>query len=147
MLNKETASKFFSGAQNMRVAMRHITCPKGFCLVVEDDEHISKYLIKVLTKFGMETKVVDNSKDALEVLDKNAASIICAIVDLNLETKEAGKQVVDNLENQHRNIPYVVYTGDMSRETRLKKEYPHINVAIKGRNNTQILLQHLGLVT
>ena len=84
MINKDTASKFFRGAHNLRVVMRQVSCPNGFCLIIEDDENVAQYLIKVFSKLGMESKVVDNSIDAMEVISRDSKHIICAIVDLNL---------------------------------------------------------------
>ena len=145
MMNKKTVSDFFEGSQRTRVALRQITCPDGFCLIVEDDPNIARYLQKILKTKKINSKVTDNSNDALYTIAEKSLSIICAIVDLNLEQKGLGRKIIDEFEYRHRNIPYVVYTGERDKETVLKKLYPHINVAIKGRNNTQILLNALGI--
>jgi len=144
-MNKKTISDFFSSSQHTRVALRQATCPDGFCLVIEDDAHVAQYLQKILESKHIKSKVIDNSIDALDILHEENISIICAIIDLNLEQKDSGKKIVEEFESNHRNIPYVVYTGDTVRESQLKRKYPHINVAIKGRNNIQILLNALGI--
>jgi len=144
-MNKKTVSDFFVGSQNTRVALRQITCPDGFCLIVEDDPNIAKYLQKILKAKKINSKVINNSNDALHIISKESLSIICAIVDLNLEQKDSGREVINEFEYRHRNIPYVVYTGEKDKESVLKRLYPHINVVIKGRNNTQIILNALGI--
>lgn len=145
MLKEETAAAFFLESQNMRVAMRQITCPHGFCLVVEDEPPIAKYLVKVLNSKGIDAKIVDNSIDAIDMINLHSTSIICIVLDLNLEQTNSGQKILELLEEHYRNIPYVVYTADQSRETALRRKYPHINVAIKGRNNTNVLLNALGI--
>ena len=146
MLNKKTASAFFLESQNTRVALRQITCPEGFCLIIEDEPPIAKYLEKILSSKKMICQIVNTAEAALNVIKEKASSIICIVLDLNLEEKNAGQKVVEILEENFRSIPYVVYTGEKDKERILKKEYPHINVAVKGRNNTQVLLNALGIV-
>ena len=145
-MNKQTVNSYFLGSQHTRVALRQATCPEGFCLIVEDEENVVKYLRKILTVSDIDSKAVDTINDALFFLDKHAVSIICCIIDLNIETKNDGLKLVDILEEKYRKIPYVVYTAEKNMEFKLKKQYPHINVVIKGRNNTQILLNALGII-
>jgi len=118
----------------------------GIYVVVEDDESIQQ-LLSILIKTRGRTAVAFSDADtASDYINKHSKeSIACCIVDLNLHHTN-GEKLVDWLEEKHRDIPVLVYTGDAIRGTNVKSKYPWINVLFKGRNHSiRTLMNALGL--
>lgn len=82
-------------------------------LVIDDEELITKSLLKLLEKEGYKATVARNGKEALELVKKNDFDLVISDVRMpELDGVETVKQVREYLEKSGKKpIPEVLITG------------------------------------
>tara|TARA_R110002126_G_scaffold279836_1_gene426871 strand:+ start:6167 stop:7111 length:945 start_codon:yes stop_codon:yes gene_type:complete len=90
---------------------------KGCILAVEDDATSLVIMVSLLEELGYETLQAENGREALEVLEREAARIDAIVLDKAMPEMD-GLEVVDALKDtpQMRHIPIVMVTGSKSAD-------------------------------
>jgi two-component system CheB/CheR fusion protein len=90
----------------------------GAILVVEDDPEVCELLELVLKEEGHGTVTAPDGVAALELAERGMVPPDIILADYNLPRGMNGLQVVDKLrEALHREIPFIILTGDISTDT------------------------------
>ncbi len=93
--------------------------PSGAILIVEDDPAVREMLQILFEEEGHQTTAVAGSNEALALAVRGALPPdVIIIADYNLPGSLTGAEVVARLrESQHREIPAIILTGDISTNT------------------------------
>jgi len=125
--------------------LRIVSRSKGTYVVVEDDMSV-RDLIKVIVRTrGRNIAGFSSVAPAKEFIERNDG-VSCCVVDINLINGESGSDLVDWLEEYHKDVPIVVFTGDINQGKDVKEKYPWIKLIIKSsKDQVRLLMDALGL--
>ena len=124
--------EYVNAAQKTRTVCRQLTCKDGFCLIVEKDETDFRLIQRVLKTAGIESQYAEDIDCAISTLRDKAKSIICAVIDCEVNGTGTGEDVVREIEKHHGEIPYIVYTDNKRAASRLADHFPRANIVLKG---------------
>ncbi len=130
----EKAEGYIKQSQATRTVIRQVTCPDGYCLIVEDDTYCFDIIKELLNRAGIVAKLACSIDEAISKLHQESESIICAIIGNHINRTGTGADVIREIENEHSEIPYVVYTSDNEAAAWLASHFPRANVILKGSN-------------
>lgn len=87
-------------------------------LVIDDEELITKSLLKLLSAEGYDVSVVRNGKDAVEKIESNNFDLVISDVRMpELDGIETIKQIRSSLKKSNkRQIPEIIITGYADKE-------------------------------
>lgn len=143
MVSDKALAKVSRVTQTMTIVTRQ-SKKDSFCLVVEDNLDYASVVTAMLSYYGMPSKSVSNSDDAMTILHEDADKIICAIVDLELgETN--GEDVIREIGRIAPKVPTVCHTGSSVMGGFVHDKYPRVNVVLKG-SSLNDLVEALGIV-
>jgi CheY-like chemotaxis protein len=77
-------------------------------LIVDDDEPTRKLLQALLVRYGFQTEIASNGREAIELIQSREYAVV--ILDLMMPTA-SGQDVVDFLSGYPRRVPVVVCTA------------------------------------
>ena len=131
--------QYLDTCQKMRQYLR----PEGCYLIVEDDTDTAYFLQHLISLYKYKAVIVRTVKEALLFISKHAHEIRCAVVDLHLKNEE-GTDILRYIENEHRQVPYFVYTAEVDADKGVEEEFPRARVVQKNESVDR-LLNYLGL--
>ena len=138
------AESFLRTSSQTRTVIRQVTCPHGYCLLIDSDEETTALISRLLERGGIEAKRAGTIDDAIGILHEEAGSVICAVIAGAVNGMGSGADVIREIERNHSEVPYVVYTEDVKAASRLASHFPRANVVIRGKD-TKRLVEALGL--
>ncbi len=127
-----TGEGYLRQSQETRTLIRTMTCPEGYCLVVEDDTHCFDIIKRLLQRAGIAAKLASSIDEAISKLHHEAGNIICAIIGNHINSTGCGADVVREIEREHSEVPYIVYTSDKDAAGWLANHFPRANIVLKG---------------
>jgi two-component system CheB/CheR fusion protein len=112
-------------------------------LLVEDDPHVREMLTLLLEDDGYHTIAAADGREALKLIARGPPRPDLLIADYNLPNDRTGVQVAAGLESiMHRQIPVIILTGDISRNTLREiadHDYVQLNKPVRVRDLTSLI--------
>jgi two-component system, cell cycle sensor histidine kinase and response regulator CckA len=85
----------------------------GFLLVVDDDEHVSRSVARLLGRLGVATKCVASGEAALALLADPAGAIRVALIDLSMPGMR-GDELARRIAERTPRVPVILMSGDVN---------------------------------
>ena len=133
--------------------IRQIARDEGYILVVDDDELIASLVCATAKHCGYSSKSLSSAEAAMIDIAANFSTIRCVVIDLHLngmpsfkkgcDTKD-GDAVVEFIEHCHREIPYLVYTGDPEAAEEMKTRFTRA-IIIQKNGDVKNIMDALGI--
>jgi two-component system, chemotaxis family, CheB/CheR fusion protein len=121
----------------------------GAILVVEDDPEVRDLLELALTAEGYGAVTAHDGVAALELVARDMVKPDLIMADYNLPRGMNGLQVANKLrETLHRQIPFIILTGDISTDTLrdiAHQDCIHLNKPVKLKELTQAIQRLLAI--
>lgn len=138
------AKSYIKASHETRTVIRRMTCPDGYCLIVDDDLDAVGVVSEILSKAKMAVKVAGNCEDAIGILHQEAGRVICIVIGDCLDGLGGCEDMIREIERHFASVPYVVHLEDGPTAARLSSRFPRANIILKG-SDIQALVESLGL--
>lgn len=139
--------KYFRSSKRIRIHSR-----KGVFVVVDDRDEAVDLVKKLFISRGENQKII-SSKNVSEAQQQiqnhdNGNGIKAVIIDLGLDGEGQdgdGVYLAQWLNEEYPDIPFIFSTGRENRIGELEKEFPGVDIFIKGKDSLYELAESLGL--
>lgn len=139
--------QYFRASKRIRIHNR-----KGIYLIVDDRKEAVEMIRRLFDSKNISYEIA-SAKNVSEAKNKikeqqNGEYIKAVVIDLSLEGEGSngnGMSLIEWLENNYEDIPYIISTGRENKEKEIKKQFPGVDIFIKGKNSIDDLADALGI--
>lgn len=104
----------------------------GYVLFVDDDKEILRMLMVCAKMHNLDCKMVCSYEQAEDLLQNETDLIKCVVIDLHLHGQRNGDDVINYIEDNCPQVPYVVYSADEDALRVVKKVHRRATTVLKG---------------
>ena len=125
----KSAKSYINISQKIRTVIRHVI-NGGYCLVIATDPSCFSFVKPILENNGIDARLANFTYSSV-FLDKDASHIISIVIDIKRDDFLKGIDIINTLEKEHSEIPYVVSTDSKEVSKWISNQYPKVNILTK----------------